>query len=94
MNKRSAIVRLAAFAVAAIFAGPASAQAWPTKPVRLVVAFPPGGIVDTVARQLQAPLQAALGQPVIVDNRGGAAAIAGERDKWTRLVRERNLELE
>ena len=76
MDKRFAITRLAAFAVAAAFAGHASAQAqapaWPTKPVRLVVAFPPGGIVDTVARQLQAPLQAALGQPVIIDNRGGA----------------------
>lgn len=72
MNKRFAITCLAAFALAATFAGHAQAQAWPTKPVRLVVAFPPGGIVDTVARQLQAPLQAALGQPVIVDNRGGA----------------------
>ncbi|HEY0818120.1 MAG TPA: tripartite tricarboxylate transporter substrate binding protein [Rhizobacter sp.] len=72
MNKRFAITCLAAFALAATFAGHAQAQAWPTKPVRLVVAFPPGGIVDTVARQLQAPLQTALGQPVIVDNRGGA----------------------
>ncbi|RSZ41086.1 MULTISPECIES: tripartite tricarboxylate transporter substrate binding protein [unclassified Variovorax] len=53
-------------------ASPAAAQAWPTKPVRLVIGFPPGGIVDTVARQLQPRLQAALGQPVIVDNRGGA----------------------
>ncbi|MDP9605964.1 UNVERIFIED_ORG: tripartite-type tricarboxylate transporter receptor subunit TctC [Variovorax paradoxus] len=53
-------------------ASPAAAQVWPTKPVRLVIGFPPGGIVDTVARQLQPRLQAALGQPVIVDNRGGA----------------------
>ena len=74
MNKRIALASIAAFALSATLAGPAQAQApsWPTKPVRLVVAFPPGGIVDTVARQLQAPLQAALGQPVIVDNRGGA----------------------
>jgi len=53
-------------------ASPAAAQAWPAKPVRVVIGFPPGGIVDTVARQLQPRLQAALGQPVIVDNRGGA----------------------
>lgn len=73
MNKRRIIIRsLSALALACAVAGPAMAQAWPTRPVRLVVAFPPGGIVDTVARQLQAPLQAALGQPVIVDNRGGA----------------------
>jgi tripartite-type tricarboxylate transporter receptor subunit TctC len=50
----------------------AQAPAWPAKPVRLVVGFPPGGIVDTVARQLQPRLQAALGQAVIVDNRSGA----------------------
>lgn len=54
-----------------------SAQAWPSKPVRLVVPFPPGGIVDTVARQLQTRLQAALGQPILVDNRGGAGGTVG-----------------
>ena len=50
----------------------AQAPAWPAQPVRLVVGFPPGGIVDTVARQLQPRRQAALGQTVIVDNRSGA----------------------
>jgi len=72
MNKRKVLRSICALALTAVFAGPVLAQAWPTRPVRLVVAFPPGGIVDTVARQIQAPLQAALGQPVIVDNRGGA----------------------
>src|SRR6218665_2034647 len=50
----------------------AQAQGWPAKPVRLVVGFPPGGLVGAVARQLQPRLQDALGQTVIVDNRGGA----------------------
>jgi tripartite-type tricarboxylate transporter receptor subunit TctC len=58
----------------------AQPQAWPNKPVRLVVAFPPGGIVDTVARQLQPRLQAALGQTVIVDNRGGAGGTVGSME--------------
>jgi tripartite-type tricarboxylate transporter receptor subunit TctC len=66
-----------------VAAGLAPAQAqgqaapWPGKPVRVVVPFPPGGIVDTVARQLQPRLQAALGQPVLVDNRGGAGGTVG-----------------
>lgn len=56
----------------------AQARAWPTKPVRLVVAFPPGGLADVMSRFLQQPLTEALGQPVIIDNRGGAGGnVAG-----------------
>jgi tripartite-type tricarboxylate transporter receptor subunit TctC len=54
--------------------------AWPSKPVRVVVAFPPGGIVDNVARQLQPRLQAVLGQPVIIDNRSGAGGTVGSAE--------------
>ena len=50
----------------------ASAQAYPTRPVRMVVSFPPGTTPDTVARVVSPRLQEALGQPVIVDNRAGA----------------------
>lgn len=52
-------------------------QAWPSKPIRVVVPFPPGGIVDTIARQMQVRLQAALGQPVLIDNRSGAGGTVG-----------------
>ncbi len=50
---------------------------WPAKPIKLIAVFPPGGSVDQVARVLATPLQQALGQPVIVDNRGGASGSIG-----------------
>jgi tripartite-type tricarboxylate transporter receptor subunit TctC len=67
--------------LAGLLAAPmaASAQAaWPTKqPIRLVAVFPPGGSVDQVARILSVPLGLALGQSVIVDNKGGASGSIG-----------------
>ena len=69
------------FGLLASFAFGAMAQstaAWPTRgPIKLVAVFPPGGSVDQVARILAVPLQAALGQSVIVDNRGGASGSIG-----------------
>lgn len=55
-------------------AGSAAAQApWPSKPIRFVVGFPAGGTTDVMARMVGTPLQKALGQPIVVDNKPGAS---------------------
>jgi tripartite-type tricarboxylate transporter receptor subunit TctC len=66
-------------AAASLLAFDAAAQSWPTRPIRLVVGFAPGGAADTVARAFSEPLSRALGQPVVVENRAGAgSSIAAE----------------
>jgi tripartite-type tricarboxylate transporter receptor subunit TctC len=73
MKKLHALLACITFVPLLVFA-----QAWPTKqPIKLVVVFPPGGSVDQVARVLQVPLQLALGQTVIVENKGGASGAIG-----------------
>jgi tripartite-type tricarboxylate transporter receptor subunit TctC len=81
------------FIALGIVASGAIAQTYPTKPVRLVVGFPPGGGVDIIARLIAQPLSNRLGQPVIVENLGGAGGnIAAanvskaNRDGYTLLV--------
>ena len=53
--------------------GPASAQTYPDHPVTLLVAFPPGGADDAIARMIQDPMQKALGQPIVIENIGAPA---------------------
>lgn len=62
---------IAASAALAAF-GQASAQAWPARPIRIVVPYPPGGSSDIIARAISQPLSDALQTPVIVENRAGA----------------------
>ena len=70
---------LAAALVICSIGADALAQAYPTKPIRLVVGFAPGGAADTVARALGDPLGRALGQPIVIENRAGAgSSIAAE----------------
>ena len=58
--------------------GTAAAQSWPDKPLRLVVAFTPGGLIDSFARTLQPRLAEGFGQPVLIENRGGAGGTVAE----------------
>lgn len=81
MHKRAFIGRLALTLAASLAAlGPqcASAQQWPSKPVRILVSFAPGGLTDTIARALQPELQEGFGQSVVIENRPGAGGTVAE----------------
>lgn len=68
---------LTAAAILTLVSAPVFAQAYPSKPVTVIVPFAAGGTVDKVARQIQEPLRARLGQQIIIDNRAGAGGTIG-----------------
>lgn len=83
----------AAIATALIAAG-LSHAAYPDKPVRIIVPYAPGGNIDVTARAVAPGLTELLGQPVVVDNRGGAGgrvgtelAAKGDRERWSSACR-------
>ena len=81
MHKRrtagSVCLAMCVAGIGAAFMEAAVAQSYPVRTVRLVVGYPAGGLTDGVARTLSAGLAEALGQQVIVDNRGGAGSAIG-----------------
>lgn len=76
MNRRHALLASLSAALTAR-TSPALAQAWPGKPIRLIIPYPPGGQTDIVGRWLGTRLSAVLGQQVVMDNRVGAQGIVG-----------------
>ncbi|MFL6975326.1 MAG: Bug family tripartite tricarboxylate transporter substrate binding protein, partial [Xanthobacteraceae bacterium] len=72
---RRLIVALIALSLvlAALSPGPAHAQSYPTKPIRVIVPFAAGGAVDVLARLVSVKMSESVGQPVIIENRAGAA---------------------
>ena len=77
---RRFLVAAPMFGVALIAAASAQAQSFPTRPIRVIVPFPPGAGPDQQARLLAGPMQETLGQPLLVENRAGAQGTIAATD--------------
>jgi len=77
IQRRDFMHGIAALTAPTLFPATAWAQNWPSQPIRLVVTFPPGGSSDIVARLIGPALAEKLGQPVVIDNKPGAASTIG-----------------
>lgn len=91
--RRSVLMPLLAAACMLAFPGPAPGQAYPSKPIRMIIPFPPGGGSDVTGRVVAAALSERLGRHVVVDNRAGAGGVIGSeiaanapRDGYTLLM--------
>ena len=83
ITRRMLATAAAVLGLALGIAGPATAQSYPDKPIRMVVPFPPGGPIDTMARLVAQHLSVSLGQQAIVENRPGAGSTLGSRSVAT-----------
>ena len=77
MTSRRRLLATAPALLCTAWAAPVFAQAWPSRPIRLVVPFPPGGLIDQMARLVGPRLSRELGQPVVIDNKPGAGGNVG-----------------
>ena len=79
---RRDVLRYGGVAAASLLSAPALAQAWPSKPIRIVCGYPAGGLTDIFARAYGEYISQKTGQPAVVENKAGAAgAIAAEQVK-------------
>lgn len=77
MHRRQVTLICAALLGLAPLAPSALAQSWPARPIKLVVPFPPGGLIDNMARLVAPKLSQELGQPIVIDNKPAPGAIWG-----------------
>jgi tripartite-type tricarboxylate transporter receptor subunit TctC len=80
MMRRRSCALAAALAFAPLAALAQAGGGYPSRPVQMLIPYPPGGTTDVMARALQEPLQKALGQPIVVENKSGAAGVLAARE--------------